>query len=558
MVLSRQGFFIHALRGCIIVISLILDNPDGANGQNLMSARLPVSDVFPSSIICGTGGYGGAVDWGDFDNDGDQDILMSGLDQTGSQNYNFLTIYVNNGACNFTRRYIDIRAMYTASICSASSCSTAAFLVSWARFLNLNSDNLLDIAAYVYVASSPVAYWFAFLQGTGNGNFSVVPQQTSPTTFSATGYFPNDPQTWNLFSQSGAFWAYPSDCDADGDMDIIIFADSASGTPPRYAYAYKNVGRMLFEPTPILTGMYFDTPQVYNVAVGDLDGDGIPDLAWTCIALGNCNPKSYVVISLGKGDCTFGPVTVGPAINSGYSAVLTGAIASSNAPALGDCDGDQDLDILLTAILRNSAATFGGGLFVNRGSLNFQRLPPPAVLEGLYTAQFVDVNGDGKLDIYGAATSTLSAIFINQGNCTYGSPQYVNKTGIASANQAAFGAWGDCDKDGDLDLLEMCSNTGSTGFGFTPVSGPVMLFRNNATGFLTPSISPSPRVTRPSSSTSGSSSSTADGMSPLQMSIADMNNDGELDIVLAASAGSAVNILLQSSMNFSKVPVPAS
>ena len=129
-----------------------------------------------------------------------------------------------------------------------------------------------------------------------------------------------------------------------------------------------------------------------GVALGDVDGDGLPDVYLTS------NQGSNVLYH-NLGDWRFEDVTAraGVALAGRHS---TGAV-------FADVDGDGDLDLLVS--------TLGGGvaLFVNDGHGVFTERTGEAGLAsraGSMTMALTDVDGDGHLDLYVANYKTRSAM----------------------------------------------------------------------------------------------------------------------------------------------------
>src|SRR6266513_410832 len=119
-----------------------------------------------------------------------------------------------------------------------------------------------------------------------------------------------------------------------------------------------------------------------GVALGDVDGDGRPDIYLTSNQGSNALYRNL-------GDWRFEDITT--------SAGVAMAGRHSTGAVFADVDGDGDLDLLVS--------TLGGGvaLFINDG------LGAPS---GSMTMTLTDVDGDGHLDLYVANYKTRSAMDI--------------------------------------------------------------------------------------------------------------------------------------------------
>ena len=129
-----------------------------------------------------------------------------------------------------------------------------------------------------------------------------------------------------------------------------------------------------------------------GVALGDVDGDGRPDIYLT-------SNQGANALYVNRGDWRFEDVTAraGVALTGRHS---TGAV-------FADVDGDGDLDLLVS--------TLGGGvaLLVNDGHGVFTDRTAEAGLSshaGSMTMTLTDVDGDGHLDLYVANYKTRSAM----------------------------------------------------------------------------------------------------------------------------------------------------
>ncbi len=132
------------------------------------------------------------------------------------------------------------------------------------------------------------------------------------------------------------------------------------------------------------------------VAVGDLNGDGKPDLA--VAAYGGSGTQQgildTVAILLGNGDGTFQPPTFYKSINNPY------------AIAVGDFNKDGKLDVVLMnpeglyLSLGNGDGTFLPGYVILEEPTTLISVNPPGpILNGPYSFVVADFNGDGNLDI---------------------------------------------------------------------------------------------------------------------------------------------------------------
>lgn len=121
--------------------------------------------------------------------------------------------------------------------------------------------------------------------------------------------------------------------------------------------------------------------------------------------------------------------------------------------ASGDLDGDGLPEIFMVGNMS------GSHLFHNRGKLKFEDITKKAGItssKGWYTAvKFVDVNGDGLLDIYlcKAASAHFDAqneLWINKGHLTF--EEQAAAFGLNDASSSTDAAFFDADNDGDLDV----------------------------------------------------------------------------------------------------------
>jgi uncharacterized protein (TIGR03437 family) len=166
-----------------------------------------------------------------------------------------------------------------------------------------------------------------------------------------------------------------ADFNHDGKPDLLV--QWLSG---QLAVALGN-GDGTFGPDLLATTLpdpVFGGPALYDVVIGDFNGDGIPDLA------GGGTRPGLICVALGNGDGTFGTVI----INQGLSG--EGPLAAA------DFNGDGKLDLVAS----------GGAVLAGNGDGSFR--VPIFIQPG--SAVVADFNGDGLPDIADGVAKPNSAV----------------------------------------------------------------------------------------------------------------------------------------------------
>jgi enediyne biosynthesis protein E4 len=289
------------------------------------------------------------------------------------------------------------------------------------------------------------------------------------------------------------------DYDNDGWLDIYLVNgstfDALSGkTEPPHAALFHNNHDGTFTNVAEQAGVTNDR-WGFGVAIGDYDNDGWPD-----IYVSNYG-KNRLYHNNHNGTFTDVAEAAGVALGNW-----------STGATFGDYDGDGKLDLFVPGYVHwdmnrlppvpgadgkvNFCQFRGIGvlcgprglpgehdhLFHNNGDGTFTDVSEKAGVDdkrGYYgfTAVFVDVNNDGKVDLLVANDSTPNYLYINKGDGTFKDVSFssgfaLNQDGLETANMGM--AIGDYRNNGLLDLY-----TGTFSDDYKP------LFRNGGKGYYT-------------------------------------------------------------------------
>lgn len=246
--------------------------------------------------------------------------------------------------------------------------------------------------------------------------------------------------------------AVAADFNKDGWIDLFVCGSE-------HNFLYLNDGTGHFRDASAETGVDQVEPCVGAVAV-DYDNDGDEDLFLT-----STGPQMLLKNHLAEdGKLHFEDVSV----KAGVARTATGFSA-----AVGDVNGDGLPDIYVTSynlygkVVPNSwfKATNGTRnlLFINQGDGTFKE---EAAKWGVddprwsYAAEFADVNGDGKLDLYVVNDFGEKALYINQSDHF---SDEAEARGVLDPGNGMGVSFGDFNNDGLLDLhvTNMSSTAGN-------------------------------------------------------------------------------------------------
>lgn len=174
---------------------------------------------------------------------------------------------------------------------------------------------------------------------------------------------------------------------------IVIFFGSCDDQKQLFQKLDSNISGVIFENnlTPTEDFNIIDYLYFYNgggVAIGDINGDGLPDLYFSGNQVKN---KLY----LNKGNLKFEDITEKAGV-AGNSTWNTGSI-------MGDVNGDGLLDIYVCAVVGLKNLRGHNELFINNGDNTFSEKAEDYGLDFesySSSAAFLDYDKDGDLDIY--------------------------------------------------------------------------------------------------------------------------------------------------------------
>ncbi len=374
--------------------------------------------AFQSAVTYPSGGYKGAsVATGDFNGDAHADLVVAAQCQSSTNcTVGNLGVLIGNGDGTFR---------------SPKNYSSAGNTASSVSVAQLSSDGNADLVVsnQCQMVSNCAQGLVAVLLGKSDGTF-----QTAQTYVSD-----------GVFAQS----VVTADLNRDGQTDVAVVnqcqtGSSCSGT----VTILLGNGNGTLQSPPTYSSSGYDAD---SVAIGDLNGDGKPDLvvADLCQAAG-CKGSSnggLVYVLLGNGDGTFRPAQAYPTGDFGTTAV-----------AIADVNGDRIADVLAANQCSTTDCSSGGSVSVLLGNGDGTLQASQNYSSGAFTSLSVvvgDFNNDGKPDLAVASqcqdTSCVNgtvSVLLGNGNGNFKSAKVYPSAGF----QTNFVAAGDFNQDGNLDL----------------------------------------------------------------------------------------------------------
>jgi len=365
--------------------------------------------------------------WGDFNNDGKLDLLVSnheapsGVKEGGIYPY----IYINNGDGTFT----DVQP--TSGVVEQTPDTGAWQGISIADY---DGDGNLDIfvSEPPFQGGSNASTRNLLFKGHGDGTWEYVSEAAG---------LPTDRE----YSECSFFVDY----DNDGYLDIFV-----KNIPDTIAVnmMYHNNGDGTFTPATYIGDLATANRGVDEgsiVSFADYDNDGWMDV----VVGGNGSPDA---LYHNNHDGTFSEVTTAAGLNPG---------PNTQGLAWGDYDNDGLLDLYVSRGTGNGGGIQSNSLYHNNGDGTFADVGDLAQVNDntpTFAAVWGDYDNDGFLDLF-VARPGMTEIGVGNANLLYHNNGDGTFTDVAAQEGVALeddlitsahklAAWGDYNDDGFLDL----------------------------------------------------------------------------------------------------------
>jgi len=419
-VTSNNVVFFGAVRSTISACtdtSIITTVPSGAsyqpititNNNGTAYSRIPFTVTFsnvstpftPTSFLpktdITTNNYPHAISIADFNNDGKPDVV------TAKGSSSTVSVLTNTSAANGTISFsapLELTAAGNSHECAATgdldgdgkpdlvtanTWNTSSISV----FRNTTTGAAISFALKQDYAADNAPYSVAISDLNGDGKPDIITANNGSDHISL---FKNTSTPGNISfadrvdisAPTNPYSVVASDLDGDGKAELIYTTQNTSSN----LSVMKNksaIDSFAFDSPIVLANL----PGPFVPAVGDLDGDGIPDIAASC-------GGGYIVVK--KNISTPGNL----AFSGLQMTYATGDYAE--CVAIADIDGDGKPDLAAAnrnnktvAVLRNTSSS---------GSISFDSHVDYTVGDGPIFLAIADLNGDQRPDIVAANSSS--------------------------------------------------------------------------------------------------------------------------------------------------------
>jgi hypothetical protein len=386
-----------------------------------------------------------------------------------------LTVQVPVGAT-----YAPITLLNTGTVLACASLSNfnPTYSPAKAGIVSADFENKIDFST----GSAPNSVAIGDLDGDGKSDLAVA-NFGSSTVSVLRNTSTSGSLTSGSFAAKVNYWvgSYPygiaiGDLDCDGKLDLVVpkscrCEGGYSVAVLRNTSSSGSINSGSFSSSVDFTADYYP----YSAAIGDLDGDGKPDLA----TANNTNETFSVLRN------TSSSGSIGSGSFAGRLNFNAGSTMRPYDIAIGDLDGDGKADLAVANNGGNSVSVFKNTS--TSGSIGFEFGVRVTAGSSPISVAIGDLNGDSKADL-AVAHFGSSYVSVLRNTSTIGSFSFATKVDFTTGTTPASVAIGDLDGDGKADLavgnyssntvsvLRNTSSSGSIGFAgkvdFTTGSSP--------------------------------------------------------------------------------------
>ena len=384
-----------------------------------------ISDQLGVNHMCKSISYlGGGVAVFDFDNDGWEDIYL-----TGGENPDKLLRNLGNW------QFQDVS--FSSGVASISPSGSFGVVTG-----DIDNDGYRDI-----LISTDMGFRSRLLHNQGNGTFVSLPNAFDDGTSWKTAASFGDVNSDGLLDFYMGAYVYDVDFIFDENNVVIGFQHRCSPN-----YLFINNGDLTFTDASLVYGVA-DTGCALATAFTDFDGDLDMDLI-----LGNDFGAWVVPSTLFQNQLPLENLEdIGQQANMDFEIYGMGI-------AIGDIDKDADLDYYQTNLGRNTLSLNEGGIFTDiTTEANVESDSSGQLLNTGWGCFFFDANNDSWPDLFvgngeiqaaaiiGNEELDSNRLYINNGDLTF--TDVSASAGLGSVLRARGSAYGDFDKDGKLDFV---------------------------------------------------------------------------------------------------------
>ena len=423
---------------------------------------------------------------GDIDDDGDTDIAVI------HENGNDRRIKWYKNSANVFANFLTLTLLPSSN--GASSGDNRNMLLK-----DLDGDGLLDVVMQNSFLNK--VSWFKNLGATGFGIEQTVSTAVIYPRAIATGDFNNDTKL-DIATVGGT------------NHDVLWFNNTTGlGT----TFVSNQLSQFVNFPSKVVTG--------------DLDGNGTKDVLVTST---NDNKLSWYPNQNGNGDF------------SQPQKIITNTLINAQNGLIADLNNDGKNDVIALSNSYEAADIKKIVQYIGTGNGNFSgQAVIYSSLIYITKMETIDVDNDGDLDLVCSFDSGDIKVFKNNGNATYAAP-------VSFPNSAGFFVPHDVDSDGDLDLIVSTTTNffwleNSDGLGNFSVNHPITTnlalprkfiigdINNDGLSEVIYANSNLGKITINADGTFGTQSTFSSLGNSNLLDMADLDNDGDLDIVCSVA-----------------------